>query len=203
MDFLQKDKLPEWEASLESHMASGEYDLELCHRIIKAYQFFPDQSKEAVIVNALAKALMATPAPDFSLLLCMIPDDMQLRDSVHLLTEMGNRLQTCDFKRFWAMCASPEGAALVGRCAGWTKAFQQYALQVIGMTYQAAPAAFVAEACGVDSVTPDLLPAGWKLEGDSVTIPVCGDNSYVPGAFDASTSLGDMSKVIRVLAGKQ
>ncbi|KAI7869575.1 armadillo-type protein [Spinellus fusiger] len=62
------------EEYLNAQCKNGEYDLMANLAVLKLYQFNPNLANTSVIINILAKALTAVPAPDFNLCLYLLSE---------------------------------------------------------------------------------------------------------------------------------
>lgn len=61
-------------APLEKFVASGPYDFESDHALLKLYQFHPSKSNTTIISQILVRALAQIPACDFTQHLYLIPE---------------------------------------------------------------------------------------------------------------------------------
>ncbi|XP_042478327.1 eukaryotic translation initiation factor 3 subunit K-like isoform X1 [Macadamia integrifolia] len=68
------DILPDLENYVNEQVSSQTYSLDANLCLLRLYQFEPERMSIQIIARILVKALMAMPAPDFSLCLFLIPE---------------------------------------------------------------------------------------------------------------------------------
>ncbi|KAK4478999.1 hypothetical protein RD792_014508 [Penstemon davidsonii] len=97
------------------------------------------------------QALMAMPAPDFSLCLYLIPERVTAR-----------------FRQFWDEAA--KSRQILEVVPGFEEAIQAYAIHVLSLTYQKIPKSVLAEAINVEGQSLDkfiehhVANSGWVIE---------------------------------------
>ncbi|CAN1773822.1 Eukaryotic translation initiation factor 3 subunit K [Linum perenne] len=78
------DILPDLENYVNEQVASQTYSLDANLCLLRLYQFEPVRLSTQIVARILVKALMAMPAPDFSLCLFLIPERVVLKSSVSI-----------------------------------------------------------------------------------------------------------------------
>ncbi|CAO2836205.1 unnamed protein product [Amaranthus hypochondriacus] len=68
------DILPDLENYVNEQVMTNSYSLDANLCLLRLYQFEPERMSTQIIARILIKALMAMPAPDFSLCLFLIPE---------------------------------------------------------------------------------------------------------------------------------
>ncbi|RVW28688.1 Eukaryotic translation initiation factor 3 subunit K [Vitis vinifera] len=68
------DILPDLENFVNEQVSSQTYSLDANLCLLRLYQFEPERMSTQIVARILVKALMAMPAPDFSLCLFLIPE---------------------------------------------------------------------------------------------------------------------------------
>lgn len=68
------DILPDLENYVNEQVSSQTYSLDTNLCLLRLYQFEPERMSTQIVARILVKALMAMPAPDFSLCLFLIPE---------------------------------------------------------------------------------------------------------------------------------
>ncbi|KAF7143365.1 hypothetical protein RHSIM_Rhsim05G0002100 [Rhododendron simsii] len=113
--------------------------------------FEPERLSTQIVARILVKALMAMPAPDFSLCLFLIPERVTAR-----------------FRQFWDEAA--KSRHIVEAVPGFEHAIQAYALHVLSLSYQKVPRSVLAEAINIEGLSLDKFlehqatNSGWILE---------------------------------------
>ncbi|MBA0564586.1 hypothetical protein Golob_009517 [Gossypium lobatum] len=123
------------------------------------FSFFPP---------AFLQALMAMPAPDFSLCLFLIPERVQMEEQFKTLIVLSHYLETGRFRQFWDEAA--KNRHIVEAVPGFEQAIQTYAIHVLSLTYQKIPRPVLAEAINIEGLSLDKFlehqaaNSGWILE---------------------------------------
>ncbi|CAK9179660.1 unnamed protein product [Ilex paraguariensis] len=121
-----------------------------------------------IVARVLVKALMAMPAPDFSLCLFLIPERVQMEDQFKTLIVLSHYLETARFHQFWDEAA--KNRHIVEVVPGFEQAIQAYAIHVLSLTYQKVPRSVLAEAINIEGLSLDkflehqVANFGWVLE---------------------------------------
>ncbi|KAH9617335.1 hypothetical protein KSS87_019160 [Heliosperma pusillum] len=145
------DILADLENYVNDQVVSGSYSLEANLCLLRLYQ-----------------ALMAMPAPDFSLCLFLIPERVQMEEQFKSLIVLSHYLETARFKQFWEEAAKTRH--IFEAVPGFEQAIQDYAVHILSVTYQLLPRTIVAEAVNIEGVALDkfleqqVTESGWRLE---------------------------------------
>jgi translation initiation factor 3 subunit K len=162
------DILPDLENYVNEQVMSKTYSLDANLCLLRLYQFEPERMSTQIVASILVKALMAMPAPDFSLCLFLIPDRVQLEEQVKTLIVLSHYLETARFGQFWDEAA--KSRHLLDAVPGFEQAIQSYAVHVLSITYQKIPRAALAEAINMEGLALDkfiehhIATNGWTLE---------------------------------------
>nr|GFC00578.1 eukaryotic translation initiation factor 3 subunit K [Tanacetum cinerariifolium] len=89
------------------------------------------------------QALMAMPAPDFSLCLFLIPERVQMDEQFKTLILLFDYLETAKFRQFWDEAA--KARHILDLVPGFEQAIRNYAIHVLSLTYQKLPSSVLAE----------------------------------------------------------
>ncbi|KAJ6913812.1 eukaryotic translation initiation factor 3 subunit K-like isoform X1 [Populus alba x Populus x berolinensis] len=95
------DILSELENYVNEQVSSQTYSLDANLCLLRLYQFEPERMSTQIVARILVKALMAMPAPDFSLCLFLIPERVQMEEQFKTLTVLSHYLETGRFRQFW------------------------------------------------------------------------------------------------------
>ncbi|XP_072092697.1 eukaryotic translation initiation factor 3 subunit K isoform X2 [Arachis hypogaea] len=131
-------------------------------------QFEPDKMSSQIVARILVKALMAMPAPDFSLCLFLIPERVQMEEQFKTLIVLSHYLETGRFRQFWDEAA--KNRHIVDAVPGFEQAVQGYAIHVLSLTYQKVPRTVLAEAINIEGLSLDkflehqVANYGWVIE---------------------------------------
>ncbi|KAI8553261.1 hypothetical protein RHMOL_Rhmol05G0001900 [Rhododendron molle] len=145
------DILPDLENYVNEQVSSQTYSLDANLCLLRLYQFEPERLSTQIVARILVKALMAMPAPDFSLCLFLIPERVTAR-----------------FRQFWDEAA--KSRHIVEAVPGFEHAIQAYALHVLSLSYQKVPRSVLAEAINIEGLSLDKFlehqatNSGWILE---------------------------------------
>ncbi|KAJ6923076.1 eukaryotic translation initiation factor 3 subunit K-like isoform X1 [Populus alba x Populus x berolinensis] len=166
------DILSELENYVNEQVSSQTYSLDANLCLLRLYQFEPERMSTQIVARILVKALMAMPAPDFSLCLFLIPERVQMEEQFKTLTVLSHYLETGRFRQFWDEAAKSRHIveAVPGRNAGFEQAIQAYAIHLLSLTYQKVPRSVLAEAINIEGLSLDkfleqqVANCGWILE---------------------------------------
>ncbi|KAK6941237.1 CSN8/PSMD8/EIF3K [Dillenia turbinata] len=146
------DILPDLENYVNEQVSSQTYSLDANLCLLRLYQFEPERMSTQIVARILVKALMAMPAPDFSLCLFLIPERVQMEEQFKTLIILSHYLETARFRQFWDEAA--KSRHIVEVVPGFEQAIQAYAIHVLSLTYQKVPRPVLAE----------VANSGWILE---------------------------------------
>jgi translation initiation factor 3 subunit K len=173
------DILPDLENYVNEQVASQKYSIDANLCLLRLYQFEPERMSSQIVAHILVKALMAMPAPDFSLCLFLIPERVQMEEQFKQLIVMSHYLETGRFLQFWDEAAKCRH--IVEAVPGFEQAIQSYAIHVMSLTYQKVPRAVLAEAINIEGLSLDkflehqVTSSGWILEkgvkGQLIVLP--------------------------------
>lgn len=162
------DILPDLENYVNEQVSSQTYSLDANLCLLRLYQFEPDRMSTQIVARILIKALMAMPAPDFSLCLFLIPERVQMEDQFKTLIVLSHYLETARFRQFWDEAA--KNRQIVEVVPGFEQAIQEYAIHVLSLTYRKIPRTILAEAINIEGLALDKFiehqaaTSGWILE---------------------------------------
>ncbi|CAI9097359.1 OLC1v1033761C2 [Oldenlandia corymbosa var. corymbosa] len=131
-------------------------------------QFEPERMSTQIVARILVKALMAMPAPDFSLCLFLIPERVQMEEQFKTLIVLSHYLETARFRQFWDEAA--RSRHLLEVVPGFEQAIQAYAIHVLSLTYRTLPRSILAEAINTEGLSLDkflehhVTNSGWVVE---------------------------------------
>ncbi|XP_021665191.2 eukaryotic translation initiation factor 3 subunit K isoform X1 [Hevea brasiliensis] len=173
------DILPDLENYVNEQVSSETYSLDANLCLLRLYQFEPERLSTQIVARILVKALMAMPAPDFSLCLFLIPERVQMEEQFKTLIVLSHYLETGRFRQFWDEAAKsrhiveavPDALWLTrGQNAGFEQAIQSYAIHLLSLTYQKVPRSVLAEAINIEGLSLDkfleqqMATCGWSIE---------------------------------------
>lgn len=160
--------LSELENYVNEEVSSQTYSLDANLCLLRFYQFEPERMSIQIVARILVKALMAMPAPDFSLCLFLIPERVQMEEQLKTLIVLSHYLETGRFRQFWDEAA--KSRHIVEAVPGFEQAIQAYAINVLSLTYQKVPRSVLAEAINIEGLSLDkflehhVANSGWLLE---------------------------------------
>ncbi|XP_060187832.1 eukaryotic translation initiation factor 3 subunit K [Lycium barbarum] len=174
------DILPDLENYVNEQVSSQTYNLDANLCLLRLYQFEPERMSTPIVARILVKALMAMPAPDFSLCLFLIPERVQMEEQFKTLIVLSHYLETARFRQFWDEAANSR--QIVEVVPGFEQAIRAYAVHVLSITYQKVPRTILAEAVNIEGLALDKFLEhhesnyGWVLEkgqgkGQLITLP--------------------------------
>ncbi|KAK3013606.1 hypothetical protein RJ639_009309 [Escallonia herrerae] len=162
------DILPDLEDYVNQQVASQTYSLDANLCLLRLYQFEPDRMSTQIVARILVKALMAMPAPDFSLCLFLISERVQMEEQFKTLIVLSHYLETARFRQFWDEAA--KNRHILEVVPGFEQAIQAYAVHVLSLTYQKTPRSILAEAINIEGLSLEkflehqVANCGWILE---------------------------------------
>ncbi|KAJ4951324.1 hypothetical protein NE237_028156 [Protea cynaroides] len=162
------DILPDLENHVNEQVSLQTYSLDTNLCLLRLYQFEPERMSTQIVARILVKALMAMPAPDFSLCLFLIPERVQMEEQFKTLVVLSHYLETARFRQFWDEAA--KNRHILEVVPGFEQAIQEYAIHVLSLTYQKVPRPVLAEAINIEGLSLDkflehqVAECGWALE---------------------------------------
>ncbi|KAK8947848.1 Eukaryotic translation initiation factor 3 subunit K [Platanthera guangdongensis] len=162
------DILTDVENYVNEQISSQTYSLDANLCLLRLYQFEPQRMSIQIVARILIKALMAMPAPDFSLCLFLIPEQVQMEEQFKTLIVLSHYLETARFHQFWEEAA--KNRHILEVVPGFEAAIQAYAIHVLSLTYQKVPRPVLAEAINTEGLSLDkfleyqVANSGWVLE---------------------------------------
>ncbi|KAL7136922.1 hypothetical protein ABFS83_10G062100 [Erythranthe nasuta] len=162
------DILPDLENYVNEQVSTQTYSLNANLCLLRLYQVEPDRMSTKIVARILIKALMAIPAPDFSLCLFLIPERVQMEEQFKTLIVLSHYLETARFRQFWDEAAKSRHILEV--VPGFEQAIQAYAVHVLSLTYQKVARSVLAEAINIEGPALDkfvehhVANSGWAIE---------------------------------------
>ncbi|XP_072972659.1 eukaryotic translation initiation factor 3 subunit K [Typha angustifolia] len=162
------DILPDLENFVNEQVSSQTYSLDANLCLLRLYQFEPDRMSIPIVMRVLIKSLMAMPAPDFSLCLFLIPEQVQMEEQFKTLIVLSHYLETARFRQFWEEAA--KNRSILEVVPGFEQAIQAYAIHVLSLTYQKVPRPVLAETINIEGLSLDkfleyhVANSGWVIE---------------------------------------
>ncbi|KAL7091929.1 hypothetical protein ACP275_12G134100 [Erythranthe tilingii] len=162
------DILPDIENYVNEQVSSQTYSLNANLCLLRLYQVEQERMSTQIVARILIKALMAMPAPDFSLCLFLIPERVQMEEQFKTLIVLSHYLETARFSQFWDEAA--KNRHLLEVIPGFEQAIQEYAIHVLSLTYQKVPRAILAEVINIEGPSLDkfidhhVANSGWTVE---------------------------------------
>eukprot|EP00245_Coleochaete_scutata_P001688 TRINITY_DN12118_c0_g2_i1.p1 TRINITY_DN12118_c0_g2~~TRINITY_DN12118_c0_g2_i1.p1 ORF type:complete len:232 (+),score=43.55 TRINITY_DN12118_c0_g2_i1:129-824(+) len=149
------DILPQLEVHVHYQVANQTYSLDANICLLRLYQFDPTKFNSAVVNRILMKAMMAMPAPDFQLSMCLIPDKRQQEEPFLTFSTLAHYLETCRFRDFWSEALSQRNREMFEAVPGFEQAIQSYAVHVLSITYRRVPRQVLSEAVNINGPSLD------------------------------------------------
>ncbi|KAL3830074.1 hypothetical protein ACJIZ3_018876 [Penstemon smallii] len=162
------DILPDLENYVNEQVSSETYSLNANLCLLRLYQFEPERMSTQIVARILIKALMAMPAPDFSLCLFLIPERVQMEEQFKTLIVLSHYLETARFRQFWD--EATKNRHILEAIPGFEQAIQVYAVHLLSLTYQKIPRSVLAEAINIEGpslekfVQDHVDNSGWTIE---------------------------------------
>ncbi|KAK4396801.1 Eukaryotic translation initiation factor 3 subunit K [Sesamum angolense] len=162
------DILPDLENYVNEQVSSQTYSLNANLCLLRLYQFEPERMSTQIVARILIKALMAMPAPDFSLCLFPIPERVQMEEQFKTLIVLSHYLETARFRQFWDEAVKSRHILEV--IPGFEQAIQAYAIHVLSLTYQKVTRSILAESINIEGLSLDkviehhVANSGWVIE---------------------------------------
>uniref|UniRef100_A0A7S2RE94 Eukaryotic translation initiation factor 3 subunit K n=1 Tax=Mucochytrium quahogii TaxID=96639 RepID=A0A7S2RE94_9STRA len=181
-DRYNKAALPQLTECVQSQVADGWYDVEINLAILKLYQFHPSEAEGLVdmdvLLKILVKALMQMPNPDFKLCLYLVPAQYQDYDSITSLTELAQKLETCQFVPFWQHLEKK--SEILAVVPGLDTALRKTIFDTVALTYQEIPSKVLSEFLNIPvHRVPEEFPQV-TLDGDRFILPLSPNNQAKP-----------------------
>ncbi|KAL0074931.1 armadillo-type protein [Phycomyces blakesleeanus] len=185
------------EEYLATQCKNGDYDLMANLAILKLYQFNPNLASTNVIINILAKALTAVPAPDFNLCLYLLSEQATL-PAVEKLTTLQQLLEQSRYAKFWETYNNEEYKSLTAAVVGFEAAIRQVIARVVAMSHQVISTSVLSSylALSGDELTKFCNEQQWQKKDDVVQIPINEDNEAKAVVVIENIKFEQLTKVI-------
>ncbi|SAM07987.1 hypothetical protein [Absidia glauca] len=184
------------EQYLDTQCQSGSYDLMANLAILKVYQFNPTEAKEPVIINILAKALTAVPAPDFNLCLYLLSERSAQVDQ---LTTLQQLLEQSNYVKFWETYNDATYQKLTSKVVGFEDAIRQLIARVVTMSHQSINLPVLQSYLALKDQAKFAAfceQQQWTQQGDLVLIPINKDNEAKAIVVRENIKFDQLTKVI-------
>ncbi|KAI2607846.1 eukaryotic translation initiation factor 3 subunit K [Hypoxylon sp. NC1633] len=203
---------PEAVGNLEDylrHQCENRYtDSNANRTLLKLYQLNPERVKDEVITNILVKALTCFPSPQFVLALHLIPPSLlapnpraELPEAIAKLRELNNQLQGAQYARFWATLDSDDlYADLTTDIDGFEELIRVRIATLISHAYREIELPVLEQWLGLEGQAAlkfVVETAGWKVDGNVVTIPKNPENEAKKSEVREDVNLDMFSRVIK------
>mmetsp|Transcript_21481 Transcript_21481/g.54869 ORF Transcript_21481/g.54869 Transcript_21481/m.54869 type:complete len:219 (+) Transcript_21481:68-724(+) len=176
-DRYEVSSLEVLESFLDEQMKNGTYFLDANLAILKLYLLYPKETKEEVLKNILLKALMAFPAPDFSLCMYQIPE--KYHASVKDVIDLAQQLEMAKFKTFWKLAAETK---LLKDMKDWEAAVHTFIAGVVSATYRSIKSDELLEILSMSA--PDLEKLmkanGWTRSKEDKSVVIVNTETFKP-----------------------
>ncbi|XP_051150706.1 eukaryotic translation initiation factor 3 subunit K [Andrographis paniculata] len=165
------DILPDLENYVNEQVSSRTYSLNANLCLLRLYQFEPERMSTQIVARILIKALMAMPAPDFSLCLFLIPERVQMEEQFKTLIVLSHYLETTRFDQFWDEVAKIRN--ILDAVPGFEQAMQAYIIHVFSLTFQKVPRSSLGEFVNIKGPSLDkfieqhVANSGWAVKNQS------------------------------------
>merc|ERR1712127_1173698 len=172
-DRFDPEITPKLEAYVEEQVSKGTYDLEANLALLRFYQYNPATAKIPIVCKILMKALMKLPETDFMLCLYLLPVAVQKDAQIETLKSLWDKLETCQFKDFWAEAGGDKAKALLTSIPKFDDAMRSFIIGVVGMTYQLIEKEHLELMLNLKGAALDAMctEKGFKVQGSDVAIP--------------------------------
>eukprot|EP00960_Hanusia_phi_P070944 767435-Hanusia_phi.AAC.4 len=164
---------PQLEAYVDEQIKGGYTDLDANLALLRFYQYNPATANSEVICKILVKALMQMPGTDFMLCMYLVPGAAK-DQKIEILKQLSDKLETCQFKEYWADMADDKNASVVNGIPGFHEAIRKYIVGVISATYQVIAKDELEILLNLKGAQLDQLleERKWVAKGSDVQIPV-------------------------------
>eukprot|EP00932_Pfiesteria_piscicida_P017590 SRR837773.4469.p3 GENE.SRR837773.4469~~SRR837773.4469.p3 ORF type:complete len:228 (-),score=123.23 SRR837773.4469:86-736(-) len=163
------------EAHLQEQIDGGSYDLDANLAILKLYLLYVDETKVEVYRDVLLKALLAFPAPDFSLCMYQIPE--RYHEQLEEVVDLARQLEMATFKTFWTKAAT---CKRLSEIKGWQAAVQKFIGGVISATCRSIKADEVQELLSVSGGELDKIikANGWERSKEDKSVLIVNTETF-------------------------
>eukprot|EP00184_Porphyridium_aerugineum_P007698 CAMPEP_0184702712 /NCGR_PEP_ID=MMETSP0313-20130426/25245_1 /TAXON_ID=2792 /ORGANISM="Porphyridium aerugineum, Strain SAG 1380-2" /LENGTH=226 /DNA_ID=CAMNT_0027163275 /DNA_START=120 /DNA_END=800 /DNA_ORIENTATION=- len=189
LDILQSRRydpnaLAELETYITEQVQGGldKYDLDANMAVLKLYQFYPERRKIQVVVQIMAKAMMALPETDFLCGSYMIAPELQAQEPLASMMELVGLLETGMYEQFWAKCDNSSSLETVRKSVvGFDDGVRKFVMGVVGRTYASIQVDLLAKFVNLDEgKTRELINKyGWAIDSSNkarVEVPKNSEN---------------------------
>ena len=135
-DFLRRDMAPRLEEKVQEQVERGTYSARVNRGVLKLYQVYPDLAKDGILVQVLAKSLMALPDTDFALCLHLLPVRAMVLPAVSLLVDLEAKLQAARFQDFWTTANEEDAVALLTPIRGFNTAIRKFIVASLSRAFR-------------------------------------------------------------------
>lgn len=171
-DKYSPDRLPDLQRHVAAQVANGAYDRDANLALLRLYNFEPELVHVQTVANVLIMALMQLPEADFTMLLHLIPENIQAEPLIGAIISLDRHLEGFRFSQFWS--EADRLREILNPVTGFYEAARRYILQSVSSTFQTLPKATLAQSIKSDGTSLDNLIAdkiagdGWNIGEDNV-----------------------------------
>ena len=192
--------IPALEAAVEAQVADGSYAFEVNLALLNLYQLHPQQAKEEMVTNVLAKALTALPNPDYQLCKSVTSKAIAASASVQWLDGLSRQLEMGEFQAFWRDAGGggdAKPAFDVLALTGLASAVRSFIMGLVNVTYQKISAAALGEMLQLEGAELDaqISASQYERDGDLLVVPLCAENQEKPKSAKENFGFQELAPV--------
>jgi len=141
---------------------------------------------------------MRLPGTDLLLLTYLIPERALQEEPLVALVRLAHLLETARFVEFWQESASPALRPVLSTVPAFASVIRAFIAGVVAVTFQTVTKQSLCQVLNVSATEFDQLAASrqWKVEGDSVTLPITEDNQAKPKQSGEQIHFAELAKVL-------
>jgi translation initiation factor 3 subunit K len=171
-DKYSPDRLNDLQRHVATQAAQGFYDRDANLALLRLYNFETELVHVQTVANVLIMALMQLPEADFTMLLHLIPENIQAEPLIGAVISLDRHLEGFRFAQFWSEVDRLRD--ILNPINGFYEAVRRYILQSISTTFQTLSRASLSQSLKSDGATLDnmiadkIASSGWNIGQDNV-----------------------------------
>eukprot|EP01091_Cochliopodium_minus_P013729 TRINITY_DN4493_c0_g1_i1.p1 TRINITY_DN4493_c0_g1~~TRINITY_DN4493_c0_g1_i1.p1 ORF type:complete len:221 (-),score=58.17 TRINITY_DN4493_c0_g1_i1:36-698(-) len=173
--------IKELEQYVESQIKDNTFDIDANLALLKLYQLYPRSLNQQNLLKVLIKALSRLPTTDFQQCLYLIPHGLMSNESIKNMRILSQKLESANFTEFW-QDLKKFNISEIKLIPNFEDQIRDFISDVFSITYQSVEKSLLISSLDLNEelFNKFLQNKNWKLEGESVSIPINESNNTRP-----------------------
>eukprot|EP01095_Lingulamoeba_sp_RSL-Kostka_P005321 TRINITY_DN16655_c0_g1_i1.p1 TRINITY_DN16655_c0_g1~~TRINITY_DN16655_c0_g1_i1.p1 ORF type:complete len:215 (-),score=65.19 TRINITY_DN16655_c0_g1_i1:130-774(-) len=191
--------LPTLEEYVTQQANEGCYHLEANLQTLKLYKFHPEKINYQILSTILFKCLSNLPSSDMKLALHLIPQEIQEKEPINKVIELGDLLESAHFKKFWTK--ANEYKEHWGNIKDFTESIRTFILGLLKISFLHISKEYLKEVTNLndDELANMIQSNEWESTDELVKFPESEYNQPKPKEIQQNMKFEQLSKFLSTL----